>query len=119
MRYWFGFVQKYLFLQTFIFYNEIKIVFQLQVTIIVDEIVNASFQCRPHVCDQAEIKSSADQHTFRGFALFVGTKFFEYPAIAAKLIVNVPDDVVTVGIEPVVEAVPAHICAKFLVNPPG
>jgi hypothetical protein len=52
-----------------------------------------------------------------GFSFFIGAKLFQDPAVLSKLVINVPHNVVRIRIEPVIEAVPAHIGAKLFVDP--
>ena len=51
------------------------------------------------------------------FGFFIGAKLFQNPAVLPKLVIDVSHDVVRIRIEPVVEAVPAHVGAKLFVDP--
>lgn len=78
--------------------------------------VNASFQRWPDVCDEVEIETLRQKYLLCRFAFIIRAEHFEDPAVLTEPVIGIPDDIMRVGIEPVVKTIAAEIAAKFLVK---
>lgn len=47
----------------------------------------------------------------------IGAKLFQDPAVLPELVINIPHNVMGIGIEAVVKGVPAHIGTKLFIDP--
>lgn len=66
-----------------------------------------------------KIKPFFQEFHFCGLRFPVGIESGQYAVIFPQFVIDVPDEVFTVPVQPVVIGVPAMIAAKFLVGPAG
>ena len=79
--------------------------------------IDIPFLCRADTSHEIKVKPFCHQSIFRCLCFLIRTKFFQYPAVFPQLVIHIPYHVIRIRIESVVIAIPAHIGAKFLINP--
>lgn len=89
---------------------------QFQIAVVVYKVVNASFEGWTDIRNEAKIETLRQKNLLCSFAFIIRTEHFKDSAVLSKPVVDVSNDVISIGIEPVVKTVPAEIAAKLLIK---
>ena len=101
-------------------HQHIKIIFQRQVSVFVNEPVCTAFLRGIHMGKIIQIKAFVYQFLFvQGNLAFGRGKFGQYPPVFPQDVVNIPHIVGHFTVQPVVVIIPAHIRTEFFINSPG
>lgn len=77
--------------------------------------VSASFLGSTHTGNQRKVERTGSERLSRYFGLFAGAEVDQNSAVAAKLVIRIPDNIVAVGVQFIVVGISAQVRAELFV----